>query len=219
LIILCTHNNGGVGKTTLAIHAAGALINSKFLFRVLLVDCDDQADFWQFHTGDNPEKDKNVIIEDTTTLIWNKTRTSIKKLVTPSEYDHAVLDIDSPLQNTVQVILGNNPNLILIPVNKSQKIKSLRNLPRILEVISQIKSKFGFLPKVVIIPLGISKDDVLKVVDSIEPSSKPKDYQIADEMPDVQEKMQQAIYDDRKYIWDYEGYEYIYDYFCNILEI
>lgn len=99
------------------------------------------------------------------------------------------------------------------------EIQDFLNLPRILEVISQIKSKFGFLPKVVIIPLGISKDDVLKVVDSIEPSSKPKDYQIADEMPDVQEKMQQAIYDDRKYIWDYEGYEYIYDYFCNILEI
>ncbi|MCX5982311.1 MAG: AAA family ATPase [Nostocales cyanobacterium LacPavin_0920_SED1_MAG_38_18] len=57
MIILCTHNDGGVGKTTLAVHVAGVLINRQD--STLLVDCDDQADFWQFYIDRNPEKLKD----------------------------------------------------------------------------------------------------------------------------------------------------------------
>lgn len=213
--ILCTHNDGGVGKTTLAVHAAGVLIDQ--LTRTLLVDCDDQADFWQFYAGQNPKQDKDVYIDNTTTIIRNKNRTSIKKLVNPLDYEHIILDMDSPLQNTVQLIVGNDPDLILVPINKSQKDKSLRNLPRILQVIARIESKAGYLPKVFIIPLGISRNDIFEVVQTIDYKNKPKNYDIASEIRDVQEQMQKAIYKDRKYIWDYEGYEDIYDLFFEIV--
>ncbi len=110
MIILCTHNDGGVGKTTLAVHSAGVLISQ--LDRTLLIDCDDQADSWQFYTGREPSKLNDIDIEDNRTVISNKNRASIKKLAKPQQYDHVVLDIDSPLQNTVQVIIGNDPDLI-----------------------------------------------------------------------------------------------------------
>ena len=41
IIVLCTHNDGGVGKTTLALHVAGSLQTK--LSRILLIDCDDQV--------------------------------------------------------------------------------------------------------------------------------------------------------------------------------
>lgn len=206
-----------MGKTTLAVHAAGVLISQ--LDRTLLIDCDDQADFWQFYTGRIPSKLKDVAIEDNRTIIWNKNRESIKKLAKPEQYDHVVFDIDSPLQNTVQVIIGNDPNLILVPVNKSQKTKALRNLPRTLKVISQLESKAGFTPEVIVVPLGIQGDAISQVVQRIDTENKPKHCKIAPEMPDVQEQMQLAIYDDRQYIWDYEGYEHLSEYFCTILGI
>ena len=41
IIVLCTHNDGGVGKTTLALHVAGSLQTK--LSRILLIDCDDRV--------------------------------------------------------------------------------------------------------------------------------------------------------------------------------
>lgn len=206
-----------MGKTTLAVHAAGVLISQ--LDRTLLIDCDDQADFWQFYTGREPSQLNDLDIEDNRTIIWNKNRVPIKKLAKPEQYDHVVLDIDSPLQNTVQVIIGNDPNLILVPVNKSQKTKALRNLPRTLKVISQLESKAGFAPEVIIVPLGIQQDAISQVIQRIDTENKPKQCKLAPEMLDVQEQMQLAIYEDRQYIWNYKGYEDLYEYFCTILEI
>jgi chromosome partitioning protein len=205
-----------VGKTTLAVHTAGVLLSQ--LNRTLLIDCDDQADFWQFYTGRIPHKSLDINTEENRIVIFNKNRDSIKKLAKPQQYDRVVLDIDSPLQNTVQVIIGNDPDLILVPVNKSQKIKALRNLPRTLKVIAQL-SKPGFCPEVIIVPLGIAQEAISQVVENLDIENKPQQCKIAAEMPDVQEQMQMAIYEDRKYIWDYEEYEYLYEYFCEIIGV
>lgn len=216
MIILCTHNDGGVGKTTLAVHAAGVLISP--LYRTLLIDCDDQADFWQFYTGREPSKAQDLETEANRTVISNKERKSIKSLAKPQQYDHVILDIDSPLKNTVQVIVGNAPNLILVPINESQKTKALRNLPRTLKVISQL-SKPGFSPEVIIVPLGITEDAISQVVERIDIENKPNQCKIASEMPNIQAQMQIAIYEDRKYIWDYEDYKYLFEYFRTLLGI
>ena len=47
MIVLCTHNDGGVGKTTLALHVAGSLQTK--LSRILLIDCDDGCDLYPIH--------------------------------------------------------------------------------------------------------------------------------------------------------------------------
>jgi len=84
MIILCTHNDGGVGKTTLAVHAVGALQSQ--LGRILLIDCDDQADSWQFYSDGIPKKLEDVLVKDDISLIWNKNRESIKRLAKPEQY-------------------------------------------------------------------------------------------------------------------------------------
>lgn len=216
MIILCTHNDGGVGKTTLAVHIAGVLINRQD--STLLIDCDDQADFWQFYIDRNPEKSKDWERYENSTVMYNGRREAIPKELPKGQYDHIVLDINSPLKNTVQTIVGNDPDLILVPVNKSQRIKALRNLPRTLKVIAQLETKAGYAPQVVIVPLGISQSSIDQIVDRLEDDLKPQRYRVADEMPDCQEEMQSAIYQDRKYIWDYEGLEYLYDYFVDLLD-
>jgi chromosome partitioning protein len=216
LIILCTHNDGGVGKTTLAVHIAGVLLNRQD--STLLIDCDDQADFWQFYIDRNPEKSKDWERLENSTVMYNGRREAIPKELPKGQYDHIVLDIDSPLKNIVQTIVGNDPDLILVPVNKSQEIKALRNLPRTLKVIAQLETKAGYAPQVVIVPLGISQSSIYQIVDRLEDDLKPQRYRVADEMPDCQEQMQFAIYQDRKYIWDYEGLEHLYDYFVDLLD-
>jgi len=205
-----------VGKTTLAVHIAGVLLNRQD--STLLIDCDDQADFWQFYIDRNPEKSKDWERLENSTVMYNGRREAIPKELPKGQYDHIVLDIDSPLKNIVQTIVGNDPDLILVPVNKSQEIKALRNLPRTLKVIAQLETKAGYAPQVVIVPLGISQSSIYQIVDRLEDDLKPQRYRVADEMPDCQEQMQFAIYQDRKYIWDYEGLEHLYDYFVDLLD-
>lgn len=212
---MCTHNNGGVGKSTLAIHTAGALI--ALSEKTLVIDCDEQSDSWQFYTGRTPGKAQDIDAVDNRTVISNKERKKIKTL-TSKGFDHIVLDIDTPLQNTVQVIIGTNPDLILVPVNKSQQIKALRSLPKTLKVVSQL-SKPGFSPSVIVVPLGIAQESVLEVVDKIDTRNKPSSCRVANGMPDLQEMMQLAIYQDRKYIWSYEGYEHLLEYFNSLLKL
>ncbi|WP_254434559.1 ParA family protein [Aphanizomenon sp. UHCC 0183] len=150
--------------------------------------------------------------------MYNERREAIPKELPKGQYDHIVLDINSPLKNTVQTIVGNDPDLILVPVNKSQKIKALRNLPRTLKVIAQLETKAGYTPQVIIVPLGISQSSIYDIVDRLEDDLKPRKYKVADEMYDCQEEMQSAIYKDRKYIWNYEGLEHLYDYFVDLLD-
>lgn len=215
MIILCTHNDGGVGKTTLAVHAIGALQFQ--LGRILLIDCDDQADSWQFYSDGTPKKLKDVLVKDDISLIWNKNRESIKRLAKPEQYDHIVLDVDSPLQNTVKLIVDNEPDLVLVPVNKSQEVKALRNLPRTLSVIAQLETKTGASPRTIIVPLGIKVDDIKEVFNQT--TEKPSRCLVAPSMPDVQQEMQIAIYKDKRYIWSYPGYEDLQNYFCSLLSL
>ncbi|MEB3339006.1 MAG: ParA family protein [Leptolyngbyaceae bacterium] len=215
MIILCTHNDGGVGKTTLAVHAVGALRSQ--LGRILLIDCDDQADSWQFYGEELPKKLKDVLIQEDLLVIWNKSREPIKRLAKPEQYDHVVLDLDSPLQNTVKIILDNQPDIVLVPVNRSQEIKALRNLPRTLAVLSQLESKTGAELKTIVVPLGVKAEKVSQVVQSME--NRPTQCLTAPELPDLQQLMQVAIYEDKKYIWEYPGYEHLKDYFCTLLGI
>ncbi|USR90155.1 ParA family protein [Phormidium yuhuli AB48] len=186
---------------------------------VLMIDCDEQADFWQFFArGKQPEKNKDYHRLGDSIVVWNKKRESVKDIAKPEEYNHVVLDIDTPLAHTVQVIIGSQPDLVLVPINTSQKDKALRNLPRTLSVMSDIGKNTGVNPRVVVVPLGVSGDSVKNVVNQIESENKPKNCRTAPALSNLQEKMQEAIYRDYRCIWSYEGeYLQISSYFDALL--
>jgi chromosome partitioning protein len=215
MIILCTHNDGGVGKTTLAVHVAGALQTKPS--RILLIDCDDQADFWQFYSSDLPRQNKDVFFKDNISVVWNRKREAIRRLAKPEQYDHIVLDMDSSLQNSVEMIVGSQPNLVLVPVNASQKVKALRNLSRTLAVIAQLAEKTGNAPRTVIVPLGVKQAEVMPILQQAKLQGFP--WEVAPEMPNLQDEMQIAIYQDRQYIWQYPDHADLLDYFISLLKL
>jgi chromosome partitioning protein len=111
----------------------------------------------------------------------------------------------------------NQPDVVLVPVNASQKIKALRNLSRTLNVIAQLAEKTGHSPKIIIVPLGVPIADVQAVLQQIDLQN--LNWRLAPAMPNLQDLMQIALYQDRRYIWQYPGYEYLLDYFSNLLTL
>jgi chromosome partitioning protein len=215
MIVLCTHNDGGVGKTTLAVHVAGAL--EATLSRILLIDCDDQADFWQFYSSKLPQKNKDIFFKENISVIWNRKREAVRRLAKPEQYDHIVLDMDSSLQNSVEMIVGSQPDLVLIPVNASQKVKALRNLPRTLTVIAALAEKTGNAPRTVVVPLGVQRSEVMPILQQAELLGFP--WEVAPEMSNLQDEMQIAIYQDRQYVWQYPKHTDMLNYFFNLLKL
>ncbi len=216
MIILCTHNSGGVGKTTLAIHTAGVLA-SQVGRTTLLIDCDDQADSWQFYAKRMPNDKELLKVGDRLSILDNQKREKITNLVNLEEYDHIVIDIDSEFLNTLQIILTNDPDIILIPVNKSQRRKALNKLDIVLSAMSKLESKYGYSPKVIIVPLGVTQELILERLEKI--NNKPQSCSVALPIRDLEDEMSLAVYEDRNYIWNYTDCQDLYQAFSLLLEI
>ncbi|MCC5900180.1 MAG: ParA family protein [Phormidium sp. BM_Day4_Bin.17] len=198
-VMLCTHNSGGVGKTTLAVHLAGYLSEWG---EVLLIDCDEQADSWKFFMEKEPEVPVDKGSARGIEVIANPERRSLKKLkVKPNQFDYVIIDIDTVLENTVQVILNADPNLIFVPLNRAHMYKSIDNLASVLEMLERIDGNPVLPYSVVIVPLGIDKENIENELESIEYNSEK--YLVADSMNYLSSKMDEAVYKGRKYIWDY----------------
>ena len=120
-------------------------------------------------------------------------------VVKPEQYDHVILDMDRALQHSVEIILGSQPDIVLVPVNASQKIKALRNLSRTLNVIAQLAEKTGHSPKTIIVPLGVPIEDVQAVLQQTDLQN--LNWRLAPSMPNLQDLIQLALYQDRQYIW------------------
>lgn len=214
-IILCTHNNGGVGKTTLAIHIAGILTTQPG--KTLLIDCDDQADSWQFYAGSVPKEDEFQQIDNRLSILENRNRKRVRDKANLEEYDNIILDLDSPLYNTLQTIVQNAPEFVFIPINASQKYKALRNLYRPLSTIATLETKSGYSPQVIIVPLGVKQDAVLEEFDKI--SDKPQNCKVAPAMRNIPMYMSRAVYEKRQYVWDsHKTCEDIKNYFYSLLD-
>lgn len=218
MIILCTHNSGGVGKTTLAVHVAGILA-SQSTGGTLLIDCDDQSDSWWFYANRKPKFSQEVlVVGESLSVIENHKRHKIRTLVNMEEYDNIVLDIDTPLKNTVQTIVQNAPDMVLVPISKPHEDKGLMHLPGILNVMATLQTKGGFSPKVIIVPLGIAQDNVLNQLEKV--PVKPQFCRVASAIRNLQDQMSHAIFKQRQYIWDYdEQCQDLYDYFCVLLGV
>lgn len=219
MIILCTHNNGGVGKTTLAVHITGVLISKFPWARTLLLDCDDQHQAWEFFAPSKPKKELEVFLEGNLSLIYNPKRENLLNIVDPTQYDYIVIDAKGAREDTVKVIVNDNPDKILIPINASQKSKALGNLDRILYMISKLEANTG-LPdqvQVTIVPLGVSKDIINNKLETL--SIVPHQCKISQEIRYLQDEMQEALYEDKRYIWTYENCDDLYGTFCSMINL
>jgi chromosome partitioning protein len=212
MIILCTHHKGGVGKTELAVHVAGAL--RKKLAQTLLIDCDGQASSWYFYCGKSPESKNQVRpVDDHLSVIWNPERVRIKTLAEVAEtYDHFVLDIDTPLEKTVQTVLQNDPHLILIPVNLQHD--ALTQLPDPLAVIAALEAKVGQAPKVRIVPLGAKVADIRERLQQT--AIQLNDCRIAPKVRNLLKETNLAR-KERRYVWEYPGCEDLEEYYQELL--
>ncbi len=210
-IILCTQHKGGAGKTTLAVHLAGILATQ--LNRILLIDCDTQRNSWFFYFGSKAHtplemKDYN----DRLSIIWNPEREPIKRIADYETYDHIILDMSTPLPETVKVIVDNNPDIVFIPVSKHPW--AIEGLSDTLPVISQLEEFAGFSPEVIIVPLGSSKQTINKKLENI--PILPSSYQVANRMKDLNKEVDKAL-NERNFVWNYPGLENLNSYFASLL--
>jgi len=205
MIILSAFNKGGVGKTTLAVHVAGLLAEQG---RVLLIDCVDQYDAFSFYCHSVP---KNVLEpqraeeHEQLTVIWNPEQKRITRLVEVNEYEHIVLDINSPNQDTVKAILENELDMILLPIN--DQALALDKLSDTLAIVAAMQ-KTNYHSKARIVPLGATKARIEECLMQIE--VKPKDLQITKRIKKHPKEFPDALRTGQ-FVWNYEGCEYIRD--------
>jgi chromosome partitioning protein len=205
MIILSAFNKGGVGKTTLAVHVAGLLAEEG---RVLLVDCVDQYDAFSFYCRQQPE---NVLVpqraqkNERLTVVWNPDKTRITRLVEPSEYEHIVLDINSPNEDTVKVIVENEPDIILLPIN--DQALALDKLADTLAIVAAMQ-KTNYHSKVRIVPLGATKARIEECLAQI--AVKPTNLQMTKRIKKHLKEFPDAL-QTGQFVWHYNDCEYIRD--------
>jgi len=212
MIILCTHHKGGVGKTELALHITGVLRLKRA--RTLLIDCDSQASAWRFYLDESPvEEQEPRQIDSFLSVIWNPTRERLKRSADLFDsFDHFVIDVTGPLENTVQTIIQNAPNLVLIPVNP--QTEALTNLKDPLGVIAQLEIKAGHQLPVRIVPLGRKIADIQAKIDQLD--LKIADCRIAPKIRNLARETNLARLN-RHYIWLHPGCEDLEAYFQDLL--
>jgi len=208
MIILSAFNKGGVGKTTLAVHVAGLLAQK---WRVLLIDCVDQYDAFYFFCREEPkpgtksaalpQRAKN---NERITVIWEPSKRSITRLVDLDDYDHIILDINSPNEDTVTAIVENEPDIILLPIN--DQALALDRLEDTLSVVAAMEKNTGYQSQVKIIPLGATKAEIKNRLNKI--TTQPKNLQITQRIKKHPKEFLEALRNG-ELVWNYEGCDYI----------
>jgi chromosome partitioning protein len=215
MIILSTHHKGGVGKTTLAVHAAGALVSQPG--RVLVVDCDSQADAFRFFARRGPERESDLApISGRLSVLWNPGRRPLRHVADAAEYDHVLLDIDSPLENTVQTVVQNDPDLVYVPISLPHQALGLLHLPDTLSVISALEQRAGRSPRVTIVPLGAAKGKIEAALRGLR--ERPRRCSVAAKARSLLRQTSAALAEGR-YVREYDDCQDQLDYFCSLVGV
>lgn len=166
MIIASTFNKGGVGKTTLAVHVIGVL-NRKPTARNLLVDCVDQADAFKFFVRERPTHAPQFKqISDNLAVIFNPDRLPLARIISLDEYDNVVIDINSPAEETVQIIADNFPDRVLMPIN--DQALGMDALQTTLEVIAGMELRAGYKIRSTIVPLGVDAEVIREKIAALD---------------------------------------------------
>jgi chromosome partitioning protein len=206
-IILSTFNKGGVGKTTLAVHLAGALAEDQFQ-RVLLVDCVDQYDSVNFISGKTPEEKLKTLSTKypNVSVVWNPERENLKKVIGQGQYDSVVLDLNSPAKDTVKAIVNAQPTGVFLPINR--QALALGRLKDTLALIAAMAAYTGYIFPVVIVPMGSDIHSVSKALEGCCDSTEHLNVKISEPINFDPEHFESALIDGR-FVWEYQGCEYV----------
>lgn len=154
--VVIAQHKGGVGKTTLAVHVAATLAEGRFN-KTLLVDCDSQGDSFRFFTSTFPERTLELKKGmDDVDVLWNPERVKFSTKSTFSEYANLVVDVDTRVVNSLQIILETNPDVILIPVDGQQL--SIVHGNQVVEMINEHAGRFVHPAKVIFVQMGSNWD-------------------------------------------------------------
>ena len=85
-----------------------------------------------------------------------------------------------------------------------------------LEVLASLEKKAGYTFQVIIVPLGIKQESVSERFEAIE--TKPQNCCVTQAMRNVQMPMSKAIYETKKYLWEFSQYNDTWDYFRSLLK-
>ena len=195
--IVIAQHKGGVGKTTLAVHITGVLAGDG-LDKILLMDCDSQADSFRFFTKIFPSKSMEIKEGmDEVDVLWNNKREKLSNRNRFSEYDHIVVDIDTRVQNALQVITEIEPDIILIPIDK--QYLSVEHLHEVLSLIARTEGIINYPSKVKIIQMG-SNHNLNDVLITLQNKPQYLDYNFS--IPNLEIEFNESLRDGQ-YIWDY----------------
>lgn len=199
--IVIAQHKGGVGKTTLATHVTGILADEGDE-KVLLIDCDSQGDSFKFITSYPPNSRNELATgKDDVDVIWNPQREGLAKRGAYNEYDHVVVDIDTRITNSLQVISELSPDAILIPVD-NQRL-SVQHAKETASLIAEAEGIMSYPAAVKVIQMG-SSHDLSSTFDDVK--DLPKSLNTNNKLPFLQKEFDDAL-NEGEYIWEDNTYE------------
>jgi chromosome partitioning protein len=125
-------------------------------------------------------------------------------------------DIDSPLENTVQTVVQNDPDRIYVPISQPHEALGLLHLPDTLSVIAALEQRAGRSPWVTIVPLGVAKGKIEAALRGAR--ERPKRCSVAAKARALLRQTSAALAEGR-YVWEYEGCRDQLDYFCSLVGV
>ncbi len=224
--ILCNYTKGGAGKTTLAVHVAGLLMEET-LGRVLLVDCDPRPDSYMFFSGQAPDPNQlSLTLEDNLVLRWNPPQPKGTRFqpITQKDYEryeYVVIDTDSPPEDALTILDETCPDIFLVPIAESQS-HSIGNLSPFLSALERgvvfqrnAETRYNYNPVVKIVPLGLSFDEIEDELDV--DRFNDITIQVCTPMANLASEMRKSL-KEKVLIWNYQNLEDTKDYFATLIE-
>ena len=225
-VILCNYIKGGAGKTTLAVHITGILLE-RTVGQILLMDCDSRPDSWKFFIGSRPAKNQTRLTPvNGLDLWWNppKLKGSRFKPIVKKDYetyDYVVIDTDSPPEEALTLLSDTRPDLFLIPIAESQShaiediSPFLNDLER--EVKFERDSGTDYSPIVKVAPLGLARDERDEIKSQLKIHNfSDVEIKLWTPMNNYAQDIRKAL-KEKKFIWKYPNLEDTKDYFINLI--